>query len=217
MKANLPKNERTRIEALQLYQELAVELTLSDRNVDIIEDGVDVAVRIGPLPDSSFAAVQLGRTQRVVVASPTYLRKKHAPQKLEDLSNHNCLRFTALSAGRDWHFERGGHNISVAISSTFSFNSGDAVIQTALEGGGLAAVLYYQVMAHIASGKLQLVLQEFAPAPVPIHAVFAHPKLFSAKVRAFVDYLKSSFVRLSFLPDEKKISRTRRAQKTVRR
>jgi DNA-binding transcriptional LysR family regulator len=198
---------------LEHYPEVMVELTLSDRNVDIIEEGVDVAVRIGHLPDSSLAATQLGLTQRVLVASPGYLRRHGTPTTLEDLGKHNCLRFAALSPGRDWHFVRNGRDENIRVAGSFASNSGDAVIQTALEDRGIACVLYYQVMDHVANGKLRLLLQEFAPAPVPIHAVFAHPKLVSAKVRAFVDHLKRSFDGKSFLPVQTKTERTARTRK----
>lgn len=185
---------------LERYPEVRIELTLSDRIVDIIEDGVDVAVRIGHLPDSGLAATPLGHTQRVLVASPAYLRKFGTPIDLEDLGQHNCLRFDAMVAGHDWHFQRNGRAVSIRVSGSFATNSGDAVIQSALEDCGIASVLHYQVMDYVASGQLCLLLQAFAAEPVPIHAVFAHPKLGSAKVRAFVDHLKNGFSGRSFLP-----------------
>jgi DNA-binding transcriptional LysR family regulator len=193
---------------LERHPLLRVELTLSDRNVDIIEEGVDVAVRVGDLPDSSLAAVRLGLTQRVLAASPAYLRRDGTPRALEDLRNHNCLRFSGLTPGRSWHFVRDGREVGMPISGSFTSSSGDAVIEMALQGRGIACVLYYQVMDHAATGRLHLVLQEFAPPPVPIHAVFAHPRLVSAKVRAFVDHLKNSFGGLSFVPV---VSKRRRA------
>jgi len=185
---------------LERNPEVRVELTLSDRIVDIIEDGVDVAVRIGHLPDSGLAATPLGHTQRVLVASPGYLRKFGTPIAPEDLGQHNCLRFDAMMAGHDWRFQRNGRTVSIRVSGSFASNSGDAVIQSALEDCGIASVLHYQVMDHVASGQLCLLLQAFAAEPVPIHAVFAHPKLGSAKVRAFVDHLKDGFSGRSFLP-----------------
>lgn len=189
---------------LDKYPLLKVELTLSDRNVDIIEDGVDVAVRIGSLPDSSLAAVQLGQTQRVLVASTAYLRRAGEPKELEDLKTHNCLRFSGLISGRTWHFLRDGRDIGIPVSGSVTSTSGDVVIEAALRGCGITSVLFYQVMNHVADGRLRLLLQEFAPPPVPIHAVFAHPKLVSAKVRAFVDHLKRNFSGLSFIPVEHK-------------
>lgn len=202
---------------LERYPEITVELTLSDRNVDIIEDGVDVAVRIGHLADSSLAATPLGFTQRVLVASPGYLRRHGTPVTLEDLGQHNCLRFEVLMPGRDWHFAQNGRDVSMPVSGSFSTNSGDAVIQTALEDRGIACVLYYQVMELVASGRLSLVLQQFAPPPVPIHAVFAHPKLVSAKVRAFVEHLKLSLDGRCLLPVQAQGEGTARPRKTTRR
>lgn len=185
---------------LERYPQLSVELTLSDRNVDIVEEGVDVAVRIGHLADSGLAAVRLGATQRVLVASPAYLRGAGTPRAPEDLKQHNCLRFSGLTPSRDWHFFRDGHELAVRVSGRFISNSGDAVIEAALQRHGIACVLCYQVDAAVASGRLRLVLHDFAPPPADIHAVFAHPKLVSAKVRAFVEHLKRSFEGRSFLP-----------------
>lgn len=202
---------------LEQYPEVAVELTLSDRNSDIVEEGIDVAVRIGHLPDSSLAATPLGLTQRVLVASPGYLRSTGTPGTLEDLAKHNCLRFSALTPGHDWHFVRDGKDVSLRVSGSFASNSGDAVIQTALKDRGIALVLYYQVLDHVAAGRLRLVLREFGPAPVPIHAVFAHPKLVSAKVRSFVDHLKRGFDGRSFVPVQAQGDRATRVRKTARR
>ncbi len=193
---------------LARFPELSIELTLSDRSVDLIEDKVDVAVRIGHLPDSGLAAAPLAQTQRVLVASPAYLRKSGTPRTPEDLRDHNCLRLHALTPGRNWQFSRGGRDIGVRVAGRFASNSGDAVIQTALEDGGIACVLCYQVTEHLAAGRLRLVLQEFAPAPVPIQAVFANPQLLAAKVRTFVDYLKSSFNGRSFLPPQAQAKRS---------
>jgi DNA-binding transcriptional LysR family regulator len=201
---------------LERHPRLVVELTLSDRNVDLIEEGVDVAVRIGHLPDSSLAATRLGSTQRVLVASPDYLRQAGTPTALKDLSDHNCLRFTGLTPGRHWHFVGDGGEIGIPVSGSFASNSGDAVIEMALQGRGIACVLYYQVMDAIAAGRLHLLLQEFAPAPLPIHAVFAHPRLVLAKVRAFVDHLKHRFDERSFLPVERERPVWAPAGKTAR-
>ena len=197
---------------LEQHPLLKIELTLSDRYADIIEDGVDVAVRIGALRDSSLAAVQLGRTQRVVVASPAYLRRAGEPKTLEELKDHNCLLFTGLPLGRIWHFVRDGQETGIQVAGSLASPSADAVIQASLKGCGITRVLYYQVMDQVAAGKLQLLLQNFAPNPVPIHAVFAHPKLVSAKVRAFVDHLKQNFSGVSFLPAESRRRGTSRAR-----
>jgi DNA-binding transcriptional LysR family regulator len=197
---------------LEMHPLLKVELTLTDRNVDIVEEGVDVAVRIGHLPDSSFGAVKLGLTQRVLVASPAYLERAGTPKNLEELRKHNCLRFYGLPPSGTWQFVRGGREVGISVSGSFASSSGDAVIETALHGRGIACVLYYQVMNYAAAGALRLVLQEFAPRPVPIHAVFAHPRLVSAKVRAFVDHLKRGFGGLSFVPVEEKNRRAASAR-----
>lgn len=185
---------------MERHPKVVVELALSDRNVDLIEDGVDVAVRIGDLPDSGLAAVRLGMTQRVLIAGKGYLRRHGIPRAPEELSRHNCLHFAALWGSREWRFMREGREVAVRVSGTLTSNSGDAVIQTALENRGIANVLYYQVMEHVTAGRLRLVLQPFALKPIPVSALFAHPRLVSAKIQAFVDHLKRHFARRSFLP-----------------
>jgi len=201
---------------LEMHPLLNVELTLTDRNVDIIEEGVDVAVRIGILPDSSLAAVPLGLTQRVLVASPAYLQRAGTPNTPEDLRKHNCLRFAGLPPSSVWPFLRDGREVGIPVSGSFTSSSADAVIETAVQGRGIACVLYYQVISHAAAGTLRLVLQQYAPRPVPIHAVFAHPRLMSAKVRAFVDHLKHGFTGLSFVPADTKTRRPTGSATAVR-
>jgi DNA-binding transcriptional LysR family regulator len=187
---------------LQKYPEVSVELTLADRIVDLVEDGVDVAIRIGTLPDSSLSAVPLGATQRVVCASPAYLRKAGELKTPADLKAHNFLRFTPLAGARDLALQDGGREIRVSTRGNFSSNHADAVIDAALRGLGVACLLYYQVMEPVRGNALKLVLRSYLPPAVPIHAVYLHPRTASAKVRVFLDHLKTTFSQVRFLPDE---------------
>lgn len=185
---------------LKRYAEVSVDLTLTDRVVDLVEDGMDVAVRIGALPDSALIAAPLGTTQRVICASPGYLKQAGEPKVPADLRGHAFLRFTALVGAREIVLQDAGKALRVPVRGNFASNNGTAVIAAALQGAGLACVLYYQVLQHVKAKELKLVLQRYAPAPIPIHAVYLEPRLASAKVRVFVDFLRTLFANTSFAP-----------------
>jgi DNA-binding transcriptional LysR family regulator len=169
------------------YPEVAGELRLSDRMVNLVEDGVDLAVRIGHLADSSLVARHVGEMRRIVVASKAYLKKRGEPDVPEAIASHETIHFGAASAPPDWRFVRDGREIRIACTPRFSTNSADAAIQHAERGGGLTRVLAYQAADAIKAGRLKIVLARFEPPPLPIHIVYPTSRLLSAKVRAFID------------------------------
>jgi DNA-binding transcriptional LysR family regulator len=173
---------------LQRYPDIVGELQLSDRMVNLVEDGIDLAVRIGNLPDSSLIMRHLGETRRIVVASPTYLDRNGAPQSPAELAGHRIIHFAGLGGGAsDWRFTRNGRDERTAITPHYLTNSADAGVWHAARGGGLAMVLAYQAADELRDGRLKIVLREFEPPPLPIQAVYPAARLLSAKVRAFVD------------------------------
>ena len=176
---------------MQANPEVTAELLLNDRNVHLIEEGVDVAVRIGALDDSSLATRLLGRTRRVVVGSPDYLSRRGRPEYPADLERHDIIVFGPVHAGREWNFTAAGdgtrRDMSVAVSPRLATNSGDAALDFVRDGLGLTRALLYQVVPHLATGELEVVLDRFEPAPSPIQAVYPTRRLVPAKVRAFVD------------------------------
>lgn len=172
---------------LARYPAVVGELTLADRVVNLVEDGVDAAVRIGPLDDASHVARKVGATRRVVVASPAYLARCEPPPTPAGLARHSLIQFTALSPTSEWRFVRGGDDLRVDITPSFVTNSADAAIGHAELGGGLTMVLAYQVASAVRAGRLQVVLADFEPPPLPIHIVYPTTRLLSAKVRAFID------------------------------
>ena len=173
-------------ELLAAHPAITAELVLSDRNASLIDDGIDVAVRIGALADSSLHARAVGKTRRVVVGAPSYLAAHRRPRKPDDLARHRLLQFTGLGAEPSWRFTRDGDR-AVAIAPRFSSTSADAVIELARAGAGLAMVLSYQVAAAIREHQLEIVLARYEPAPVPIQLVYPGGRLLSATVRAFID------------------------------
>jgi DNA-binding transcriptional LysR family regulator len=194
---------------LSRHPGVAVNLMLMDRNVNLIEEGVDVAIRIGHLADSSLVARKLGHIRHVVCATPDYLARQGEPKRPQDLEHHYCLQFTALTPGPDWHFQDRHEEIKVRVNSRFSSNHGDAVIDAAVQGLGLAMVLSYQIQPYVASGVLSVVLEQFEPPPVPIHAVYPHARLLSAKVRVFLDFIAENLRQVDFLKLSPSVSASR--------
>lgn len=168
------------------------ELTLADRLANLVEEGIDAAVRIGLLEDSSLVAVSVGATRRLVVAAPKYLARHKKPRSPDDVAGHAILQCTSLNPTPEWHFAHDGRESRVAFVPRYVTNSVDAAIGHAELGGGLTMVLAYQVIEAVRAGRLRVVLAEFEPAPLPIHVVYPTTRLLSAKVRAFIDLVRST-------------------------
>lgn len=172
---------------LKRYRDVSAELRLEDRMVNLVEEGVDVAVRIGELADSWLVARNVGEMRRIVVASPAYLKARGEPKKPQDIATHDTIQFGASSGGVEWRFVESGNEVRLDFSPRLSTNSADAAIQYAEAGGGLARVLAYQAADAIKRGRLKIVLAKFERPPLPIHVVYPTSRLLSAKVRSFVD------------------------------
>jgi len=172
---------------LTRHPDVSGELRLSDRMVNLVEDGVDLAIRIGHLADSSLVARHVGEMRRIVVASPRYLSQRGEPDTPTAIASHQTIQFGATSAAPDWRFVEDGSEIRISHEPRFTTNSADAAIQYAEQGGGLTRVLAYQAAEAIKGGRLQIVLAKFEPPVLPIHVVYPTSRLLSAKVRAFID------------------------------
>lgn len=172
---------------LARYPEVSGELRLSDRMINLVEDGVDLAVRIGHLADSTLVARHVGEMRRIVVASSGYLRESGEPATPAAIASHQTIQFGATAVSPDWRFVEDNRESRVAITPRFITNSADAAIQYAEQGGGLTRVLAYQAAAAIKAGRLKVVLAKFEPPPLPIHMVYPTSRLLSAKVRTFID------------------------------
>ncbi|WP_158816904.1 LysR family transcriptional regulator [Methylocapsa sp. S129] len=172
---------------LKLYPEVVGELRLSDRMANLVEDGVDLAVRIGNLPDSSLIARPIGETRRVVIAAPGYIEENGEPTDPRELASHKIIQFTGLGGSNDWRFVRGGQDERTTIVPHYLTNSADAAIFHARLGGGLAMVFAYQVAQELHDGQLKIVLRQFEPPAPPIQLVYPAARLLSAKVRTFID------------------------------
>lgn len=160
---------------LARHPAMQIDLLLLDRVVDLLEEAVDVAVRIGRLRDSSLVAVPVGGTRRVYCASPDYLRRSGTPRSAPDLARHRSVRFSGLARGDD-------------ANTAISTNQIDVALDACLAGVGIGQFLCYQVRALLDAGKLKRVLAQSEPAPLPIHVIYPHARLLSPNVRAFVDW-----------------------------
>jgi DNA-binding transcriptional LysR family regulator len=172
---------------LKRHPDVSAELRLEDRLVNLVEDGIDLAVRIGHLADSSLVARHVGVMRRIVVASPAYLKRHGEPKTPEAIASHQTIQFGASAATAEWRFVEDGREVRVDVTPCFFTNSADAAIQYAEQGGGLTRVLAYQAAEAIRRGRLKVMLQKFEQPPLPIHIVYPTSRLLSAKVRAFID------------------------------
>lgn len=174
---------------LAAHPKMQVRTTLVDRVVNLVDEGVDVAVRVGRLPDSSLVAQQLGTMRYRVVASPAYLRRAGRPQRPEDLAAHDCLRFTGPGAA-PWAFRDGQRQFDVATTGRFECNTVPALLDACLDGFGIARVQSYQAADALADGRLEAILDDFELAPHEVSLVYPNAVHASARVRAVVDWLK---------------------------
>ncbi|HEY2462958.1 MAG TPA: LysR family transcriptional regulator [Steroidobacteraceae bacterium] len=172
---------------LKRYREVSAELRLEDRITNLVEDGVDLAVRIGHLADSSLVARHVGEMRRIVVASPVYLKARGEPKTPEAMASHDTIQFGASAGVADWRFVEDGREVRFGLAPRLSTNSADAAIQYAESGGGLTRVLAYQAAAGLKAGRLKIVLEKFEQPALPIHIVYPTSRLLSAKVRTFID------------------------------
>jgi DNA-binding transcriptional LysR family regulator len=174
---------------LERHRRMQVNLLLLDRVVNLLEEGMDAAVRIAELSDSSLIAKPIGEIRRVVCASPTLLAKIGRPQRPEALSTLPCLLFTGISTGSVWHFQEGDKRLSVPVSGRLQCNQVGAAIDACVAGLGFGLFLHYQAMPSLERGALEIVLNEFELPPLPVSMVYPHTRLMSARVRTFVDWI----------------------------
>lgn len=169
------------------HPKITAELLLSDRMVNLVEDGVDLAVRIGNLTDSSDIVRKVGAVRRVLVASPRYLSSQGVPRSPDQLGDHRLIAFTAIARQDRWSFWEGDTPHEVQVRPQFVTNSADAAIWHASQGGGLTLALSYQVADHVRYGGLSVVMEDHEPPPYPVQIVYPSSRLLSLKVRAFLE------------------------------
>jgi DNA-binding transcriptional LysR family regulator len=174
-------------EYLNRYPDVSASCRFVDRVVNLMDEGVDIAVRIGELPDSSMKAVRVGKVRRVVCASPGYLEAHGVPQMPGDLTAHSIVAASGVSPTPDWRFVDKGTPLVVKVRARLSTTSNDSAIAAAIAGFGLTRLLSYQIAEPLREGRLKVVLSEFEAAPMPVHLVHHEGRYTSQKARAFID------------------------------
>lgn len=173
-----------------LYPHILIDIALTDMLVDVAGGEADVAIRFGPLSDSSLTARKLGETRRVIVAAPDYLAAHGTPQVPEDLHRFNCLNFNFRRVEPVWPFRKDGGDFALSVKGSFEANNGETLGQLAAAGVGIARVGSFSVVPEIAAGRLVPILEDFNPGDVEqIHAIFVGGASTPARVRVFVDFL----------------------------
>lgn len=179
-------------------RDVTLTLSLNDRVVDLIGESIDVAIRIAALSDSNLIGVKLADNKRVVVASPSYIKRHGKPKSLTDLAKHNCLTISSDGSQRGWTFQQGGKNVTLKVSGNMACNDGAVLHDWALDGKGLAWRSMWEVGTEIESGKLVTVLDEFSAPGNDIYAVFAQKRHLPLRIRAFVDFLRRTYAKPNY-------------------
>ena len=182
-------------EFLARYPDVEVELLMNDAFVDLVGEGVDLAVRVGDLSDPSLIARRIGTTRRVTVATPSYLERFGVPMVPADLTQHQCIVYTRLATGSRWHFEGGNGPQTVDVRGRFSTDNSEAVREGVLSGVGIAVVPVWHFTDEIERDRVRILLRDYEPRQLPIHAVYSSRRQLAAKVRAMIDFLAEAFAR----------------------
>lgn len=176
------------LEFLRAYPKVDVRLVLADTVVDLIDNHVDLAARLGRLPDSGLVGMRVGEVRWITVASPHYLAKRGLPETPAALEEHDCLAFEGLQASRTWNFSGEAEGTPLQIRPRLGVNTADALVEAASEGLGIARMTSYQAAPALREGRLVEILKPFVGAPIPVHLVHTGPALLPLKLRAFLDF-----------------------------
>lgn len=177
------------IEYMNRYTGMEVSALFVDRVVNMLEEGVDAAIRIGELPDSSYRAIKVGSVKRVMCASPSYLAQYGTPQSPEELEKHQVVLAGGLNPSPELKFSNNNQTLAVKVKPKLLVNDNDSAIAAVVAGFGITRLLSYQVAPQLANGSLQAILTDYEPQPVPVHIVHNESRYTSVKIRAFIDLM----------------------------
>jgi DNA-binding transcriptional LysR family regulator len=183
---------------LMRHSGVSAELLLLDRMVGLVEEGVDVAIRIAHLKDTSLVAVPVGTVRRVCCASERYLRRYGTPETPADVKHHRCIRHTVLAPRNDWQFRVGRRKATIPISPVLVSNNIESALNACIDGLGLGVFLSYMVAPHVRAGQLSYVLERFEPEPIPVQIVHSSSRLISNTVISFIDECACEFKNVNF-------------------
>lgn len=173
---------------LRAYPNIRVRVQLTDRNVNLLEEGIDVSLRTGVLPDSSMIAVPIGMMRQVLCASPDYLAARGTPVKPADLATHDCIGYERLAVGTDWAFQYQGELQTIAVRWRLMVNTIEGAVVAAEEGAGIARVLSYQIGKQVSTGSLVTLLDDCALPTSPVSLIYPGQRQIAHKMRAFLDF-----------------------------
>lgn len=187
---------------LDAHPQVAAELVLNDRNLDLVDAGLDVAVRIGPLADSSLVARRVGEVRRRVAASPDYLARRGTPERPGELADHEIIYSSTQPGPTEWRFEGPRGPLTVRLRPRLMINAIEPVVEAAVAGRGVTRVFSYQLADELADGRLVRLLAPYEPAPLPVHLVTVSARLMPSRVRAFLDFAADELSRLAVIRPE---------------
>ena len=176
------------LEFMAAYPDIHLRLVLSDRVVNLIEENIDVAIRIGALSDSSMIATRVGSIRHVACASPGYLAARGRPDKPQDLTQHDCITIDAATSQRAWRFVDGAKELVVPVRSRIDVSSSEAAVLAAVAGVGITRVMSYKMQAALETDQLEIVLASYEPEPWPVNILYASRRLVPLKLRTFIDW-----------------------------
>lgn len=178
---------------MALHPDIEIDLELNDRQIDLVEDGYDMAIRIASLPDSSLIARRLAPCRRVILASPDYWDQHGRPEHPRDLKNHEALIYSYVPEPNKWIFQKDGQTITVPVSGRYRANNGEVHLRAAMQGLGVYLCPTFFCCDQLKDGSLEMVLSDYAPEPISVYAVYPHRRHLATRVRAFVDFLSDRF------------------------
>jgi DNA-binding transcriptional LysR family regulator len=178
---------------LARYPEVSIDLAMSDGFVDLVEQGIDLAIRVGEITDQSLVARKIGTVRRLTVASPAYLKAKGTPRTPEDLTRHDCIVYTRLATGNRWHFESKDGPLVVTVSGRYRVDNSEAVREGVLGGLGIAVIPAFAFSDEIERGDVKVLLKAYEPRLLPLNAVYASRRYVPPRVRAMIDFLADDF------------------------
>lgn len=179
---------------LDRYPDIRLDLSLSDRFIDLVEEGIDLAIRIGTVDDSMLITHRIGLTRRITIGSQSYFHHYPEPLIPQHLVNHNCIVYTGLSTGDEWHFQQpAGDKMKVIVKGNLQVDNSTAVREAVLAGVGIAVCPVWLFGELLQLDHLRIILKDYQPLPLPIHAVYRRGRFIPAKVRCFIDYLATEF------------------------
>jgi DNA-binding transcriptional LysR family regulator len=180
---------------LDRYPDIKIDLIMADHFINLVEEGVDLSIRIGNVQDTSLISQQIGVTKRVTIGSVSYFERAGEPQTPDDLLHHNCIVYTQLATSNEWHFQKEQKVIKVTVNGNLRANNSAAIRQAVLSGLGIAVSPNWLFVDILDQGELKVVLKGYQPTLLPIHAIYPRGRFRSAKVHCFIDFLAAEFKR----------------------